>query len=359
MMSRWRSLKSGQSAKHNSRVGLRLALLGLLSGCAPVCAEWMGDTRPLMGTEVRVYLWSDDESSGQRAVEAVFDEVQRINGLMSTYIDDSEISMVNREAAEKAVVIGAELFQLIQRSLDISVLTLGAFDITYDSVGQHYDFRTGQRPDADTLEAAREYIDFNYVLLDKGADSIAFLKQGVRINLGGIAKGYVVERGIEILRSRDIQHAIVTAGGDSRLLGDRRGRPWMVGIRDPRNEGEVVISLPLADEAISTSGDYERFFIEDGTRYHHIIEPSSGEPASSVRSATVFGPDAVMTDALSTSVFVMGVDNGLTLIGTLPDYEGIVIDTAGQVFYSDGLMPPTPPAAESTQERQEFNYENQ
>ena len=133
----------------------------------------------------------------------------------------------------------------------------------------------------------------------------------------------------------------------------------MVGIRDPRNEGEVVISLPLADEAISTSGDYERFFIEDGTRYHHIIEPSSGEPASSVRSATVFGPDAVMTDALSTSVFVMGVDNGLTLIGTLPDYEGIVIDTAGQVFYSDGLMPPTPPAAESTQERQEFNYENQ
>jgi thiamine biosynthesis lipoprotein len=122
----------------------------------------------------------------------------------------------------------------------------------------------------------------------------------------------------------------------------------MVGIRDPRDENEVAISLPLADEAISTSGDYERFFIEDGTRYHHIIEPSSGEPAGGVRSATVFGPDAVMTDALSTSVFVMGVDKGLTLIGTLPDYEGIVIDVDGRVFYSDGLMPPAAPSPETT-----------
>jgi thiamine biosynthesis lipoprotein len=150
----------------------------------------------------------------------------------------------------------------------------------------------------------------------------------------------VVERGANILRLNDVQHAIVTAGGDSRLLGDRRGQPWMVGIRDPRNDGQVAISVPLEDEAISTSGDYERYFEEGDVRYHHIIRPSTGAPAGGVHSATVFGPDAVITDALSTSVFVMGVDRGLRLIGTLPDYESIVIDSLGRIYYSDGLQQP-------------------
>jgi thiamine biosynthesis lipoprotein len=114
----------------------------------------------------------------------------------------------------------------------------------------------------------------------------------------------------------------------------------MVGIRDPRNDEEVILTIPLEDEAISTSGDYERYFEEDGRRYHHIIEPATGLPARGVRSATIVGPDAVLTDALSTSVFVLGVEQGLTLISTLPDYEGIVIDAEGRIFYSDGLQPP-------------------
>ncbi|MBT8089579.1 MAG: FAD:protein FMN transferase [Gammaproteobacteria bacterium] len=293
-----------------------------------------------MGTEVSVYLWSESPETGQQALEEVFDEAARIDRLMSTYKDDSEISRINRLAAQSPVQIGDELFQVIQRSLDISVLTLGAFDITYDSVGQHYDFRSRHRPDAKTVESERENIDYRFVQLDRAAGTIVFLQQGVRINLGGIAKGYVVERGIDILRQKGVQNAIVTAGGDSRLLGDRRGRPWMVGIRDPRNDGQVAISLPLADEAISTSGDYERYFDEDGIRYHHIIQPRTGEPAGGVRSATVIGPDAVITDALSTSVFVLGVEDGLTLIATLPDYESIVIDAQGRVYYSDGLQKP-------------------
>jgi thiamine biosynthesis lipoprotein len=300
----------------------------------------------MMGTEVSVHLWSDDPEAGQRALDVVFHEAARIDSLMSTYKDGSEISKINREAANGAVSTGDELFGLIRRALDISVLTLGAFDITYDSVGQHYDFRSRQRPDQTTVETELAHIDFKLVELNQGAGTVRFLEEGVRINLGGIAKGYVVERGIDLLRRRGIENAIVTAGGDSRLLGDRRGRPWMVGIRDPRNDGQVAISVPLADEAISTSGDYERFFDEDGVRYHHIIQPSTGEPAGGVHSATVFGPDAVITDALSTSVFVMGVERGLTLIGTLPDYESIVIDDEGRVFYSDGLMQPAAPSAD-------------
>lgn len=334
------SLLRGQYTKHNSRLVLRLATLLLMLPGATALAGWLGDTRPLMGTEVSVYLWSDDAEQGQQALEAVFDEAARIDRLMSTYKDDSEISRINRLAANGPVQASEELLQLIERSLDISVLTLGAFDITYDSVGQHYDFRSARRPDADTVDSELENIDYRLVRLDKAAGTVAFLQQGVRINLGGIAKGYVVERGVDILRYRGVQNAIVTAGGDSRLLGDRRGRPWMVGIRDPRKEGEVAISVPLADEAISTSGDYERFFEEEGVRYHHIIQPRTGEPAGGMRSATVFGPDAVITDALSTSVFVLGVEDGLTLIATLPDYESIVIDAEDRVYYSDGLQKP-------------------
>ncbi len=297
----------------------------------------------MMGTEVSVYFWHDDAESGSLALDAVFAEAERINQLMSTYIEESPISDINQRAAGEPVVAGEELFHLIQRSLDISILTRGAFDITYDSVGQHYDFRRRVRPDEETVAEEKRLIDFRLVKLDAAAGTVFFGADGVRINLGGIAKGYVVERGVDILRLHGASHGIVTAGGDSRLLGDRRGRPWMIGIRDPREDGKVAITLPLADEAISTSGDYERFFDEDGVRYHHIIEPSTGEPAGKVHSATVFGPDAVITDALSTSVFVLGVDDGLTLIATLPDYESVVIDTAGQIYYSDGLQAPESP----------------
>ena len=298
----------------------------------------------MMGTEVSVHLWSDNPEAGRRLLEEVFNEAARIDRLMSTYKDGSEISKINRDAAIAPVVTSAELFGLVARSLEISALTDGAFDITFDSVGQHYDFRERQRPDAETTAAGRRLIDYRFVHLDETDASIAFEHDGVRINLGGIAKGYVVERGVELLRKAGVQHAIVTAGGDSRLLGDRRGRPFMIGIRHPRKEGEVAISVPLENEAISTSGDYERFFDEDGIRYHHILAPSTGAPAEGVHSATVFGPDAVMTDALSTSVFVLGVEAGLTLVAGLDGYESIVIDAAGRVFYSDGLMPPEPAA---------------
>lgn len=293
-----------------------------------------------MGTEVSVYLWHDDPEKGRQAIAAVFAEVARLDQMMSTYIEDSLISSVNRDAAKHPVAAGDELFQLVERSLDISVLTRGAFDITYDSIGQHYDFRQRLRPTEEVVASELPLIDYRLVKTDRNQGTVHFLAEGIRINLGGIAKGYAVERGVEIAKRFGVRHARVTAGGDTRLLGDRLGQTWMVGVQNPRNDADVAVTIPLEDEAISTSGDYERFFVEDGERYHHIIVPSTGTPAGEVRSATVIGPDAVMTDALSTSVFVMGVDQGLRLISTLPDYEGIVIDAAGEMYYSDGLRPP-------------------
>ena len=324
-------------------VTLAAVVVAISAISRPSHAEWLGDTRPMMGTEVSVHLWHENEEDGLAVVEDAFAEVVRIEGLMSTYIESSEISEINRAAAQGPVAAGDELINLILRSLDISMLTRGAFDITYDSVGQYYDFRTRQRPDAAKIQEELERIDYRLVAVHRLEGTVRFLAPGVRINLGGIAKGYAVERAVSLLRSRGIQHGIVTAGGDTRLLGDRRGKPFMVGIRDPRKDDEVAMTIPLEDAAISTSGDYERYFEEDGKRYHHIIEPTTGLPAGGVRSATIVGPDAVLTDALSTSVFVLGVDQGLRLIATLPDYEGIVIDVEGRLFYSDGLQPPDTP----------------
>lgn len=330
----------GSKDKPLSGFSLAVVLVAITVISRPSLAEWIGEAQAHMGTEVSVYLWHDDPEVGQQAVNAIFSEVVRLDQLMSTYIEDSRMSEINRDAAERPVAAGDELFRLILRSLDISVLTHGAFDITYDSVGQHYDFREGKRPDEDVIAEEVQRIDYRLVETDRDTGTINFLRPGVRINLGGIAKGYAVERGIEVARRYGVRNARVTAGGDTRLLGDRLGQPWKIGIQNPRNEEEVAVTIPLENEAISTSGDYERFFIEDGERYHHIIVPSTGTPAGEVHSATIIGPDAVLTDALSTSVFVMGVDRGLRLISALPDYEGIVIDANGEMFYSDGLRPP-------------------
>lgn len=300
-------------------------------------ADWFGDTRDLVGTTVSVRLWQDDAARAAQSIEAVFVEIERIDQLMNAEIESSGVARINREAADSAVETDSELFDLIVRALDISRLTRGAFDITFASVGQHYDYAEGRRPNTETLQRELGVSGYQLVRTKTRKRTIRFLKPGVRISLGGIVRGYAVERGVEILLERNIQHAIVTAGGDSKLLGDNLGEPWVVGIRDPRDDKKDATSLRIQDEAISTSGDYGRYFIEDGQRFHHIIEPATGLPARGVHSATVIGPDAVIADALSTAVFIMGVEDGIALLEALPDYGGLLIDAEGQLHYSDGL----------------------
>jgi len=300
-------------------------------------AGWVGEAIDLMGTRVSVDLWLEDEQRGRELVGDVLAEYRRIDEEMSTYKESSELSLVNRDASRAPVAVSRELLDLVRRALELSRTSGGAFDITYESVGYMYDFRAHRRPSPTDIEAHLSAIDYRLVDLDEGAGTIAFAREGVRINLGGIAKGYAVERGAAMLRAAGVEHAMLNAGGDTRVLGDRLGRPWMVGIRHPRIEGEIVTRLPLQDEAISTSGDYERFFEEDGRRYHHIINPLTGEPTQGVLSATVIGPDATMTDGLSTTVFVLGPVEGLALIERVADYEAILVDASGKLSYSTGL----------------------
>ena len=174
--------------------------------------------------------------------------------------------------------------------------------------------------------------------LNEANTSVRFLHKDVKIDLGGIAKGYAVDNAIELLSKLDISHALVTAGGDTRLLGDRLGKPWIVGIRDPRNREKQAVVIPLAQTAMSTSGDYERYFEEDGKRFHHILSPKTGKSTYEVQSVSIIGPQSVYNDALSTAVFVMGLEKGIGLINALPEFEAIVMDANRRMHYSDGLQ---------------------
>lgn len=314
-------------------------LVGLLMlGVLPAAhGDWFSDAQDKMGTRVEIELWHDDAAEARRLIAAGMAEFDRIESAMSTYRADSEITRINEQAAAGPVVVGDELFALIARALALSATTGGAFDITYDSVGQLYDYRLNRRPDEPEINAHLLTIDHRFVELDVAASTIRFAREGVRINLGGIAKGYACEAVIALLKERGVTHALATAGGDTRLLGDRGNGPWIVGIRDPDDKAGLITRLALANEAVSTSGDYERFFIEDGVRYHHILDPSTGKSAGELRSVTIVGPDATMTDGLSTSVFVLGAQAGLELIERLPDYEAIIIDASRRVQFSTGL----------------------
>lgn len=311
----------------------------------PLAADWHSDQQDIMGTRVSVNLWHDDPVKGSAAVSAVMTEMRRIDAEYSPYIETSQLSRANRLAplanAKEPLAISAELSELLDKSLYYSRLTEGAFDITFASLGRYYDYRKGQKPSAGQQQSLLPLINYRHLQLDTKQHTLYYEHPQVYIDLGGIAKGYAVDRAIAIVQQMGVTRASVSAGGDSRVIGNRHGRPWLIGIKNPRSEDDVAITLPLEDCAISTSGDYERFFIDsEGARVHHILNPRTGESAGGIASVSIIGPLGFDTDPLSTGVFVMGVEKGLALINKLENFDAIIITTAGKVYYSDGLTPP-------------------
>jgi len=331
--------------------GLRLAArraLGVDAGRVAVTTAgdgWFRADEAIMGTAIRVELHCDHPASAQAAIAAVMAEMHRIDAAMSPYKPESELSRINRDASRTAVGVSTELLDLITRSIEFSRLSQGAFDITYASVGHLYDYRLGIAPAPAELEAARQAIGWQHLVVDRRAGTVQFSRPGVRIDLGGFAKGYAVDRCGAILQRRGIEHAVVSAGGDSRIVGDRRGRPWTIGIRDPRRDSAVVAVLPLEDTAVSTSGDYERYFERDGVRFHHVIDPRTGRSPDAIRSVTVIGPDGCATEALAKCVFVIGIEGGLRLIEAQAGTDAVVVDADGRLHYSSGLLDRGAPAA--------------
>jgi thiamine biosynthesis lipoprotein len=280
--------------------------------------------------------------AGLAAADAVIQEMHRIDRAMSPYKPDSELSRINRDAFTAPVRVSHELFTLLQRAVHFSELSNGAFDITYAAVGQLYDYRAGTLPTPQAVARARQAVGYRLLQLDVDSRSVRFSREGMRIDLGGFAKGHAVDTSVALLREFGIAHAIVSAGGDSRVIGDRRGRPWSVAVRDPRRADAVVAVLPLVDTSISTSGDYERFFERDGVRYHHLIDPMTGESPRTLRSVTILADDGLTCEALSKCVFVMGLEKGMRWVESLPGVDAIVVDAAGALHVSSGLLDTRP-----------------
>ena len=298
--------------------------------------------RTLMGTVVEITLVGSDDARLNAAAEAAFDEIKRLEGLMSHYKDDSDVAKVNRTAGKEAVTISKETMDVIDASLKVSQITNGTFDITMGVLGKVWHFTKDDRgemtvPSRAEVEKLLPLIDYRQIIIDKKNNTAKLAKQGMRINLGGIAKGYITGKAVEMLKRHGIKKGIVHAGGDMAVFSESDNAPWLIGVQDPRNKDKISGTLKVANAAIATSGDYERFLIKDGTRYHHIMDPSTGFPANKCRGVTIVAKDSTLADALSTAVFVMGPDDGMKLIETLPDVDGLIIDADGKIAVSSGL----------------------
>jgi len=337
------------------RAAAALRRLAAFGGCivclavapTPVHAEWYHRTEAIMDTRIYVELWDTDAKHADAAIDAVMAEMHHVDDVMSDFKPESQLSRINEHAAQHPVVVSRELYDLIKLSTHYSQVTDGAFDITIESVWKLYHFRRHIHPTDAQIQALLPTVGWRQLIFDDRHHSIRFARPGMAIGLGGIAKGYVVDRSIDILKARGIEHALVTAGGDTRILGDRRGRPWMVAIRDPWDLNKVVTLIPVTNEAISTSGDYYRGFVQNGVRYDHILSPFTGRSAQLVRSASVIAPTATQTDGMSKTAFVLGPQKTLAIINRMPEYDAVFIDPQGRVIYSKGLEPPlgAPPPA--------------
>ena len=299
-------------------------------------------TRTLMGTVVEITLIGSDDARLNAAAEAAFDEIKRLEGLMSHYKDDSDVAKINRAAGKEAITISKETMDVIDASLKLSQITNGTFDITMGVLGKVWHFTKDDRgemtvPSQAEVEKLLPLIDYRQIIIDKKNNTAKLAKQGMRINLGGIAKGYITGKAVEMLKRHGIKKCIVHAGGDMVVFQEANDTPWLIGIQDPRNKDKLIGTIGAVNTAIATSGDYERFFIKDNIRYHHIIDPSTGFPAEKSTVVTITAKDPMLADALSTAVFVMGPIDGMKLIEELPDVEGLIIGADKTITMSSGF----------------------
>lgn len=343
-----------------SEKGIR-SLLNAIIACAISAntnAEWRQSNFEVMGTHFEMELWEASVDKHAKLTKEVQRELVRMENLLSPYIANSDASSINNNAGQGHVHVSLITCQIVERALYYSNLSNGGFDISFASIGRHYDYRIKKQPDAKTQNEFVDFINYRDISVKyheraDGSDScsIGLNKKGMAIDLGGIAKGFAVDKVIELLVEEGIGSAAVSLGGDSRFLGDRgknydaskgnRRIPWLVAIKHPRGgeqDRPYALRMPLVDEAFSTSGDYERFFIDDnGERVHHIIDAKTGKSASDVVSVSIIGPRSMDSDALSTTVFVLGVEKGIALIENIAGYDAVIIDSQGKLHYSSGL----------------------
>jgi len=327
------------------RILILLLLLFFICGCGK---KEYSRVEFLMDTVVEIKVYHSRKAEAGEAIDSSMKEIKRVEQKMSRFLPASEVSRINKEALfegksasglkEGWIPISSELFSLLEESVRLSNLTKGCFDVTIYPLWKIWKFE-GENievPSKRGIERALELVAYKNMILQDG--KIKFAKKGMGIDLGGIAKGYAVDAAIKVLKEKNVKSAMVNAGGDIYVLGRKQGKPWRIGIRHPRKEGEILGIVEVEDRAIVTSGDYERFFFSEGKRYHHIFNPKTGYPAEECQSVTIVAKKATFADGLATGVFVLGPKEGMDLIESLEEVEGVIVSKEGEVSVSSGLV---------------------
>jgi thiamine biosynthesis lipoprotein len=319
----------------------------LASSCSPAVpvqdsAHLVEKTSATMGSELRISVWTADEAVALSAFELIFQEIDKLDGLMSTWREGSDVLRLNAAAGMQPVQVSADVRNAFRTARQVSEWTQGKFDVTFGVLSGLWKFdyqdKDNTIPDPGEVRRRLLLIDYRYLEIDDAAGTAFLKRQGMRANLGGIGKGYAVDKASEILRTRGFHDFLIQFGGDIYAAGNRGDRPWRLGIQDPRGTADQSFAtMDLSDGTFSTSGDYERFFMKDGRRYHHIIDPETGEPSRGCRSVTIVTDRAVIADGLSTGVFLMGPEAGMALIERLPNVEGVLVSSRNEVMVSSGL----------------------
>lgn len=304
-----------------------VSLFFIILSCS--ARQGSSDIRSAMGTFCEIKTAGESSESAKRKINSAFRELERIESLASLYRSSSEVSLINREAFQRPVAVSPDTFNCLREAVEYSKLSDGAFDITILPVIKVWGFFGGllNKPSGEAIDEARSAVGYSFLELSEQRLTVRFLKPNMAIDLGGIGKGYGCDAAVAVLKKENCRNALVNLGGNIYAFGcSSSGRPWKVGLRHPRFKDKVFYSLVLKDEAISTSGDYENYFIDKGKRYSHIIDPRTGYPVSNgIISVSVIAPTAAEADALSTAVFVLGLEKGMELVGNLRSVRAIVI----------------------------------
>jgi thiamine biosynthesis lipoprotein len=292
-----------------------------------------------MGSDLEIEAFGPERGLCERAVAEARAEIDRLDRMMTDWKPESPLMDLNRGAGVGPVATTPELFFLIERSVRLSEMTDGAFDVTFAGAGKLWNWRAKEPavPDPGTVRASLANVGWKHLVLDRTGRTVFLSKPGMRIGLGAIAPGYAGDRAMERIRALGIRDACVNLSGDVLVSGKRNGEPWRIGITHPRRKGESIAVLPVSNAAVSTSGDYERFFEKDGKRYCHIIDPRTGYPADGCQSVTIVAPNLAIADGLATGVFVLGPEKGMELVEKLQGVEALIVAADGSVRRSRGL----------------------
>jgi thiamine biosynthesis lipoprotein len=291
-----------------------------------------------MGTVIEITLIVDDEEAANKAALQAFQEIKRIETLMSPWLDSSDVTRINRSAGKERVKVSPETFEVIQKAQEISELSEGGFDITIGPLTELWRKAREKKtpPSIEDVKGKLDLVNFKNIGIDPEG-KVFLKKKDMAIDLGGIAKGYAVDRAFELLKSLGYRNLIINAGGDLRVGGLKNNQPWSIGIQNPRESQKLLARISISDTAVATSGDYEKFFLYQGKRYHHIFSPKDGFPTVGCQSVTIFSKDGMTADALATAVFVLGPEKGYSLWQKVEGVECLIVDKEGKIIFSPGL----------------------